>query len=102
MPSTTAAAMITAPNVFAANPIAHKYARHINPAFVELLNTLGYGRVFTRAQDVWLWDDQGRRYLDLLAGFGAVNIGHNHPRIAAAVKTMLDAGVPNLHHVSPS
>jgi len=62
-------------------PAVERYARHVNPAFVRLLGVFGYGRVFTRAQDVWVWDDEGRQYLDFLAGFGAVNIGHNHPRL---------------------
>ena len=87
---------------FTADPVAAKYARHVNPAFVDLLNMLGYGRVFARAKDVWLWDTHGQRYLDLLAGFGSVNIGHNHPRIAAVVKGLLDSDALNLHHVSPS
>ena len=87
---------------FAAHPVAAKYARHVNRAFVELLNTLGYGRVFTRAQDVWVWDDDGKRYLDLLAGFGALNLGHNHPRLKAALQRFLTEDAPNLYHIGPS
>lgn len=87
---------------FAAHPVAAKYARYVNPAFIELLDILGYGRVFTRARDVWLWDDQGREYLDLLSGFGAVNIGHNNPRLAQRLQTFLADEAPNLYHVGPS
>ena len=68
-----------------------QYARHVDPAFVKLLGVLGYGRVFTRAEGVYVWDDRGRRYLDLLAGFGSVNIGHNHPRLVARLHALLDA-----------
>ncbi|MCC7020809.1 MAG: ornithine--oxo-acid transaminase [Ardenticatenales bacterium] len=32
----------------------------------------------------WVWDVDGKRYLDCLAAYGAVNQGHNHPRIVAA------------------
>src|SRR6185436_5573138 len=87
---------------FASHPVAARYARHVNPALVELLDVLGYGRVFTRAKDVWLWDDEGARYLDLLAGFGAVNLGHNHPRLAARLREFLEGDAPNLHHTGPS
>jgi len=87
---------------FASHPVAARYARHVNPAFVELLDVLGYGRVFARAKDVWVWDDEDRRYLDLLAGFGAVNIGHNHPRLLARLAEFLASGEPNLHHTGPS
>ena len=88
--------------VFAAHPVAAKYAQHVNPAFVELLDIFGYGRVFTRARDVWLWDDRGRQYLDLLAGFGAVNLGHNHPRLAQRLQAFLAEEALNLYHVGPS
>ena len=37
---------------------AERYARHVDPAFVKLLGVLGYGRVFTRAEGSWVWDEQ--------------------------------------------
>jgi putrescine aminotransferase len=87
---------------FARHPVAARHARHVNPAFVELLDLLGYGRVFTRASGTRMWDDEGREYLDALAGFGALNLGHNPPRIAARLAAFLAAGAPNLYHVGPS
>ena len=48
-----------------------KYARHVNPSFVKLLGMFGYGRLFVRARDVWVWDHRDRQYLDFLAGFGS-------------------------------
>jgi ornithine--oxo-acid transaminase len=39
----------------------------------------------TRGQGVWVWDTDGRRYLDCLAGYSAVNQGHCHPRILEAM-----------------
>jgi putrescine aminotransferase len=83
-------------------PAVEKFARHVNPAFVRLLGMLGYGRVFVRASDVRLWDDEGREYLDLLAGFGAVNVGHNHPRLVRALQESLATEPVNLVHVGPS
>jgi len=41
--------------------------------------------VCARADGAYVWDVQGNRYLDCLAGYGAVNQGHNHTRIAAAM-----------------
>ena len=63
---------------------------------------LGYGRVFTRAEGVYVWDEQGRRYLDLLAGFGSANIGHNHPRLLARLRAFFDDRALNLSHTGPS
>lgn len=78
------------------------WSRHLNPAFVKLLGVLGYGRVWHRAEDVWLWDEQGRRYLDALAGFGASSVGHNHPQIIAAVSRFFAEQPLNLSHTGPS
>jgi len=84
------------------NPVADKYAKHVNRPFVRLLGVLGYGRVFARAKDVWIWDDEGRRYFDALAGFGSFNVGHNHPRVVRRVKEFLDSDALNVVHVGPS
>ena len=37
--------------------------------------------VIQRAEGVWVWDVEGRKYLDFLAAYSAVNQGHAHPRI---------------------
>ena len=37
----------------------------------------------TRGKDIFLWDTCGKKYVDLLAGYSAVNQGHCHPRILA-------------------
>ncbi len=41
--------------------------------------------VLSRGQGVWVWDVDGKRYLDCLAAYSAVNQGHCHPRILAAL-----------------
>jgi ornithine--oxo-acid transaminase len=41
--------------------------------------------VLTRGQGVWVWDVEGRKYLDCLSAYSAVNQGHCHPRILAAM-----------------
>jgi len=38
-----------------------------------------------RAEGVWVWDVEGRKYMDFLASYSAVNQGHCHPRIVAAL-----------------
>ncbi|MBC5800291.1 MAG: ornithine--oxo-acid transaminase [Candidatus Eremiobacteraeota bacterium] len=42
--------------------------------------------VIDRADGVWVWDVDGRRYLDALASYSAVNQGHAHPRILATLQ----------------
>ncbi|MBN1571206.1 MAG: ornithine--oxo-acid transaminase [Acidobacteria bacterium] len=41
--------------------------------------------VLTRGQGIWVWDVDGKRYLDCLSAYSAVNQGHCHPRIQAAL-----------------
>ncbi len=41
--------------------------------------------VVERAEGVWLWDVHGRRYLDCVSAYSALNHGHAHPRIRAAL-----------------
>ncbi|MGA2980313.1 MAG: aspartate aminotransferase family protein [Terriglobales bacterium] len=42
--------------------------------------------LFVRGRGVYLWDSQGKRYLDFLSGIGVNALGHNHPTIQAAIK----------------
>jgi ornithine--oxo-acid transaminase len=46
--------------------------------------------VIDRAEGVWVWDVDGRRYLDMLSAYSALNQGHRHPAIVRAAKAQLD------------
>ncbi|WP_320772873.1 ornithine--oxo-acid transaminase [Streptomyces sp. CRN 30] len=46
--------------------------------------------VVSRAEGVWMEDVEGRRYLDLLAGYSALNFGHRHPALVEAAHRQLD------------
>ena len=50
--------------------------------------------VFTRAEGHHLWDENGRRYVDLLCGAGALNYGHNPPAMVSRVVEYLTSGGP--------
>lgn len=77
------------------------HADHINPTLIEALGLLGYGRDFVRAEGVALHDAEGRSYLDFLAGYGSLLLGHNHPDVRAALEEVLRAGAPNFLQISP-
>ena len=59
--------------------------------FIELENQYGANNyhpldvVLTRGEGVWVWDVDGKKYLDCLSAYSAVNQGHCHPRIASVV-----------------
>jgi ornithine--oxo-acid transaminase len=42
--------------------------------------------VLARGRGIWVWDVDGKRYLDFLSAYSAVNQGHCHPRIVAAMQ----------------
>ncbi|HEY3733735.1 MAG TPA: ornithine--oxo-acid transaminase [Streptosporangiaceae bacterium] len=46
--------------------------------------------VLTEAEGVWATDVEGRRYLDMLAAYSALNFGHRHPRLIAAVQRQME------------
>ena len=43
-----------------------------------------------RAEGSWIWDDQGRKYLDLYGGHAVISIGHSHPHYLRRLKDQLD------------
>ena len=51
---------------------------------------------FVRGEGSWLWDRDGRRYLDLLTGLAVVGLGHSHPDVADAIAVQ----ARTLSHVS--
>ena len=46
--------------------------------------------VIEKAERVWVWDVDGKKYMDCLSAYSAVNQGHRHPRIVAALKAQAD------------
>ena len=52
--------------------------------------TIAHPLVAGRASGSELWDTNGRRYIDFVGGIGVMNVGHNHPRVMAAVREQLE------------
>jgi ornithine--oxo-acid transaminase len=46
--------------------------------------------VIERAEGVWMWDVEGRKYLDMLAAYSALNQGHLHPAIVGAAREQME------------
>jgi len=72
------------------------HARYINPQLPRVLGTLGFDHLYVRGEGCYLYDEQGRRYLDFLAGFGVFALGRGHRAITRALHEALDADLPNL------
>lgn len=72
------------------------HEQHMNRTLVKVLRTIGFDQVYTRAQGSYLYDTEGRDYLDFLSGYGVYNIGRNHPVVAQAIRDTLDQDLPNM------
>ena len=46
--------------------------------------------VINKAKGIWVWDVEGKKYLDFLSAYSAMNHGHCHPRIVKAMKNQAD------------
>lgn len=42
--------------------------------------------VLTKGEGVWLWDIEGKRYLDMMSAYSAVSLGHSHPKLLTALQ----------------
>jgi len=73
---------------------ASLHARHINPVLVGLGEASGFVKTFERGQGMELWDSDGQNYLDFVAGFGSLNLGHNHPTVVQAIGEAMSHGAP--------
>ena len=84
----------------AIEPKQHPFRTRVNPELGRMLSQLGMDKVFIRGEGSWLWDENGRRYLDFLAQYGALPFGFNPPQIWEALNAVHKSGEPSF--VQPS
>lgn len=72
------------------------HRRYMNPQMARVLQTLGFDRHYVRGEGCYLYDGEGRRYLDFLAGFGVYALGRGHPALKQALHQAIDADLPNM------
>lgn len=64
--------------------------------YIEIEDRLGANNykpldvVIERGQGVWVWDVEGKKYMDCLSAYSAVNQGHCHPRLQKAMATQME------------
>src|SRR5262245_22340628 len=78
------------------------HTRYLNEQLVRVLKTVGFDVGFCRGEGQYLFDRHGTRYLDLMSGWGVFALGRNHPVIRDALKSVLDAELPNPVHMAVS
>jgi ornithine--oxo-acid transaminase len=66
-------------------------ARHLDPSLVDVLRILGFDKQFASAKGSYLYDADGRAYLDLHSGEGFASLGHSHPDVREVLRATLAA-----------
>ncbi|BAG17788.1 putative aminotransferase [Streptomyces griseus subsp. griseus NBRC 13350] len=72
------------------------HTRHLNHQLPRMLRTIGFDKVYERAEGAYFWDAEGDDYLDMLAGFGVMGLGRHHPVVRRALHDVLDAQLADL------
>src|SRR5579864_7675660 len=70
------------------------YSEYVNPQWVKLLSLLEMNVRYSRCVGAELFTSDGRHILDFLSGYCVHNLGHNHPRVVAALHDELDRNGP--------
>ncbi len=73
----------------------HPFARSVNPYLAELLGKLWLDKRYVRGEGCELIDDQGRRYLDCMAAYGALPFGFNPTEIWESLLEVRRSGEPS-------
>lgn len=69
------------------------YSSYVNPPLGKLLHIAGFDKRIVRAEGQFIYDEEGNKYLDLLSGYGSLNLGHNHPGVLEALASVLGSPV---------
>ncbi|WP_277816921.1 aminotransferase class III-fold pyridoxal phosphate-dependent enzyme [Streptomyces caatingaensis] len=72
-----------------------RFRERVNPPMARLFGAHGLDRVFTRGRGCTLTTEDGTDYLDFVAGYGCLNLGHNHPEVTGRLREFLDRGAPS-------
>ena len=72
------------------------HARYLNPQLPRMLHAIGFDKVYERGEGAYLYDADGNRYADFLAGFGVFAVGRSHPVVRRALRDVLDSPLADM------
>ena len=67
-----------------------EFAHYVNPQKVRVMRTAGLDIIEAQRSGAWVWDLDGRRFLDCFTSAGTFNVGRRNPRVVAAARRALD------------
>lgn len=78
----------------------NNFTKYVNPHLGEMLESIKLDQKYVRGEGCHLYDEDGNRYLDCIAAYGALPFGHNPPQIWEAINFYQDSMEPNF--IQPS
>ena len=72
------------------------YERNVNSKLAKALRIIGFDPTYVKGKGAHLWDDKGRKYLDMLAGYGVFNVGRNHPGVRKVLVDFMEGEYASL------
>jgi ornithine--oxo-acid transaminase len=72
------------------------HTQYLNHQLPRMLHTIGFDKVYERAQGAYFYDAEGNDYLDMLAGFGIFALGRHHPVVRQALHQVMDLELADL------
>jgi len=80
---------------FIPDPVAKQralddFAKYLNPQKVRVMHAAGLDIIEAQRRGAWVWDLDGRRFLDCFTSAGSFNVGRRNPRVVAAAHAALD------------
>src|SRR5256885_13503431 len=86
-------------------PISPRQEALLKRTFIDFQATSEFLKrpvIFSRAEGLYLWDIDGKRYFDAIGGVFVATLGHRHPRLVEAMRRQMDTMTfaPPLHGVS--
>ncbi|MBV8432209.1 MAG: aminotransferase class III-fold pyridoxal phosphate-dependent enzyme, partial [Solirubrobacterales bacterium] len=68
-------------------------ASYLDPSLVDVLRILGFDKDYVSAKGSYLYDADGRAYLDFHTGEGFASLGHNHGDVGEVLQSVVGAGL---------
>jgi putrescine aminotransferase len=78
------------PNPAAKRHALEQFATYLNPQKVRVMRAAGLDIIEAQRSGPWVWDLDGRRFLDCFTSAGSFNVGRRNPRIVAAAHAAID------------
>ncbi|SES81857.1 aspartate aminotransferase family protein [Anaerobranca gottschalkii] len=68
----------------------YNYENYVNPAMARLFRFMGLATIEEKAEGIYITDNNGKKYIDCIGGYGSINLGHCNREIIEACKEQMD------------